>query len=418
MISDSSMISRCRNRKTASPSQSQLSITSTYDDKQTAWISPPGSQVTQKSVLTTLIICIFLMFMSLQSVSPIFSRYPVEDHDEAPATRVLPQSATSNDVSLPQSNYDATSYDVRDGSNRTGLDFAIIGFPKTGTTFLLDVLGQHPEIVMPPSEFCQIHSVTGANETLDWMQTVQSSSPSRSANFVYGIKCPSMVRNTNAIENLAEMSDKTRLVVGVRHPVKWFESFYNYRVWGHYQALHLNTTIPTPFELTKGTNHWLDVSTALGRFDVYLRQLAKVTIAQHEIVQMLNNDQHQFWEKRISPNPFKVFIYTVEQLHDKNAARQQQFKLDLQEFLRLKTPLMQFDQMPKGDSHQDSSQYAEHLDICEPQFNNLRNQIVQDANRTSAWIIEKFIESNDVVVSGKDNFASILNKWSEDPCLK
>ena len=79
---------------------------------------------------------------------------------------------------------------------------------------------------------------------------------------------------------------------------------------------------------------------------------------------------------------------------------------------------MQFDQVPKGDSHQDSSRYAEHLDICEPQFNNLRNQIVQDANRTSAWIIEKFIESNDVVVSGKDNFASILNKWSEDPCLK
>ena len=33
--------------------------------------------------------------------------------------------------------------------SETILDFAIVGFEKTGTTFLLKALGSHPEVVMP-----------------------------------------------------------------------------------------------------------------------------------------------------------------------------------------------------------------------------------------------------------------------------
>ena len=33
--------------------------------------------------------------------------------------------------------------------SETILDFAIVGFEKTGTTFLLKALSSHPEVVMP-----------------------------------------------------------------------------------------------------------------------------------------------------------------------------------------------------------------------------------------------------------------------------
>ena len=114
---------------------------------------------------------------------------------------------------------------LRDSSG-IALNFAIAGFPKTGTTFLLKLLENHPEIVMPSEEFCDIHK--GTSEILSWLKNA-SVSDLQTPNKQYGIKCPTMVRNTNAIDNLAKLSGDTRLIVGVRHPVLWFQSFYNYR---------------------------------------------------------------------------------------------------------------------------------------------------------------------------------------------
>jgi hypothetical protein len=117
-----------------------------------------------------------------------------------------------------------------------------------------------------------------------------------------------------------------------------------FRLFDHYDENHLNETIPKPCELND-IKHWRDVSTAYARFEIYLQQLAKVTVTQVGMNNMLNSEK--FWEKRISPNPFKVFIYTVAQLNDQNLKRGAQFRLDLQEFLRLKTPLVDFNQVPK-----------------------------------------------------------------------
>lgn len=145
--------------------------------------------------------------------------------------------------------------------HQDGLSFAVAGFPKTGTTFLLKMLGQHPEIVMPEQEFCAVHHVVhGVNRTqllLKEMMTMQQQPSSSSSkeeephhyNIKYGIKCPTMVRNPSAIDNLAKMSDTTRLIIGLRHQVLFFQSFYNFRVMEHY---HRNRTTPiSPLELTE-----------------------------------------------------------------------------------------------------------------------------------------------------------------------
>mmetsp|Transcript_35032 Transcript_35032/g.63047 ORF Transcript_35032/g.63047 Transcript_35032/m.63047 type:complete len:135 (+) Transcript_35032:1014-1418(+) len=128
---------------------------------------------------------------------------------------------------------------------------------------------------------------------------------------------------------------------------------------------------------------------------------------------MLNSEQ--LWEKQISPNPFKVFIYTVGQLQDKNATRDAQFRLDLQEFLGLKTPIIGFNEVAKANVR-NSTIYPEHMDICEPRYKRIRSQLLKHGKETSRWINDKFTESSDVVVSSKDYFASVVSTWGDDPC--
>ena len=44
-----------------------------------------------------------------------------------------------------------------------------------------------------------------------------------------GIKCPMAVWDSQGIEFLEEHFRDTKVVIGLRHPVSFFQSFYNYR---------------------------------------------------------------------------------------------------------------------------------------------------------------------------------------------
>ncbi len=44
-----------------------------------------------------------------------------------------------------------------------------------------------------------------------------------------GIKCPMAIRDTRGIQLISSSFKHTRIIVGLRHPVSLFESFYNYR---------------------------------------------------------------------------------------------------------------------------------------------------------------------------------------------
>lgn len=134
-----------------------------------------------------------------------------------------------------------------------------------------------------------------------------------------------------------------------------------------------------------------------------------MTASPVEMNNMLNSEK--LWPKSISPNPFKVFINTVEQLHDQNLTRGAQFRLDLQEFLRLKKPLVDFNQVPKKNAV-DAREYAEYFDICEPRYDGIRRKLLQQGTKTRRWILDKFIESRDVVVSNKDFFETSLKMHS------
>lgn len=60
-------------------------------------------------------------------------------------------------------------------------------------------------------------------------QQQQQSSATSSNRMKYGVKCSEMIRKPLGIEHWADISPNANLIVGVRHPVEWFQSNYNYR---------------------------------------------------------------------------------------------------------------------------------------------------------------------------------------------
>ena len=250
-------------------------------------------------------------------------------------------STNNNDIHAPlwKNADDIDDIDIDHNITIPPIDFAIIGFPKTGTTTLLQALNKHPEVNMPPTELCQIHQ-----NHKSWENWVRKHDAHRIQSFLTkknGIKCPAMVRLPSGTENLMKLSNNTRLVVGLRHPIRWFESFYNYRLWEHY---HYNMTdmeiIPHPSELTNGGKHWRIVSTVLARYEEYLQQLDKVPLSSSEMIDMNSNNARSFWSRRLVPNPYKIFLYIDEQLKDQNTNRRIQFQKDLQTFLGLRRPII------------------------------------------------------------------------------
>lgn len=60
--------------------------------------------------------------------------------------------------------------------------------------------------------------------------------------------------------------------------------------------------------------------------------------------------------------------------------------------------------------------YPECIDICDPQYDNIRQTLLQIGKKSSKWIIRKFIKSKDVYVSNEEHFIKSVNSWGRDPC--
>ncbi len=194
--------------------------------------------------------------------------------------------------------------------------------------------------------------------------------------------------------------------------------FYQNRVMLHHRDKS-TSTIPSPHKLTNHQNLWHGVSTTAAQFDKYLQQLGKTSLNQNELSDLLHTLSSSTTTSdndnvRINHNPLKVFIYTIEQLEDTNTTRRTNFEVDLQHFLKLTSPFVEFTSQAKSNVNKVS--YPEYIDICQSEFDTLRNSLVREGKKSSEWIVNRFILSEDVVVSNVEYFREKLRLWGEDPC--
>ena len=115
--------------------------------------------------------------------------------------------------------------------------------------------------------------------------------------------------------------------------------------------------------------------------------------------------------KRLTPTKYKIFIYSIEQLEDDNEERSAAFRSDLQRFLRLEQPFPPF-----RKENINRVKKPESIDICDKEYDGLRKLLVRQGKKTMGWMHE-FLLSDDVFVSCRDYFLSLIETWGDDPCL-
>jgi hypothetical protein len=99
------------------------------------------------------------------------------------------------------------------------LDFAIIGFPKCGTTSFQVWLGQHPQVQCFENEVFALSN--NLPERLIFRLYTKLKPESH---WKRGFKNPLDIRTPHSLQYLQSLFPKTLLIVGIRHPVLWFES--------------------------------------------------------------------------------------------------------------------------------------------------------------------------------------------------
>lgn len=286
------------------------------------------------------------------------------------------------------------------------LDFIIAGFPKCGTSTLLYSMGEHDEVEMRDTEYCSLGRNNKNNSEAIEAFNVMAQEEFQTQ-LVHGIKCPVSLRFPKFLKRLEMINENAKIVIGVRHPVLFFQSYYNYRVVHCVKASLL--PIPDMRDLVGGSDKaWRGVFTDY-KFEDQLMQLGKVYLDTDDMRELAEQDMY------LSPTRLKVFLYDVSQLKDPDKSRNSDFRSDLQQFLGLEKKIEPFGMR---NVVANKGNVSEMVDICEERYKEVRARLCKQGEKSYHWIRDKFLTSKDVVIGGsRDYFLESLSKWSKDPCV-
>lgn len=275
------------------------------------------------------------------------------------------------------------------GWNITGnvswlMDFSIVGFPKTGTSTLMFYLEQYTDsIFIFPDERCEL----GWNQHVKLIRAMyREYQPHRRM----GIKCPRDLEIDLSMSNYNRFFPTTKFIVGLRHPVLWFQSFYNFRVTNEFPMPPGEKLIGRCVRANQG------VCTARANFSNHLQKIEP-------------------WRK--------VFVYHVDQLLERpdNNDNGPLFRRDLGDFLEVSRPLtMPMIWVKPGQRSVTVEKQKEidalKMDICEDRYSRVRQVLLKQAAQSAEWIRNVFLKQRNVVVSNPDQFSKLLAAWHSDPC--
>jgi hypothetical protein len=284
------------------------------------------------------------------------------------------------------------------------LDFAILGHAKTATTFLTKWFADHPNMAIWEEEVCTLYSYQPAVLARKLYQDF----PQSNVTTHRGFKCPGHF-SYQYLRYFRRYFTNTRLIVGVRHPVRWFESYYNFLARkGH--------ELPSPRKLMGScSNHeHKGFCTDRAQFHQNLAKFGKTNLRDpaEKALLRLPRKSKDFLR---TDNP--IFLYDMSQIYDSNQTRLEQFKADLGHFLRLPTPLP--DASAAADKTTTSRVKKKVLNICLDEHEAVRKELVQIGTRASMWIRKYFMKLDpaQVTISNREFFELALKEWKYDPCL-
>jgi hypothetical protein len=312
------------------------------------------------------------------------------------------------------------------------LDFGILGFGKCGTSTMLHWLAEHPEIrAFRHEKFELVHK----KWRLFVRQLYEELPPVEDGNhhhYKRGYKSPRDIRYNHVLDYYRMHFVRAKIILGIRHPVTWFQSLYNYRV----QNIRHDRRMPEPNHLIGHcAPRMVHTCTNNGDFAFDLFRLGKTNFPHPRepnplevtILSRHHHHQSQRWinwtEIPYVPNP--VFLFELDQLGDTNTTRSLQFRRDVTEFLELQRQILpEIPHVLPGkqnhhhhhDKEEQRRRDAMKINICDPKHRAVRDELMIVAQQSSLWIRKVFLKSPTVFVSSREHFEEILQGWMKDPC--
>ena len=157
--------------------------------------------------------------MTAVAAAPSHTHYPSRELQDWRRKRV------SKNVYVTFFNIDES--ELLPKADRVGpiLDFAIAGFPKCGTTAMMKVLTTVS--TMPIKDVCTPVKNTIYYSYINWANEFGNGAHNfTEGKPLKGSKCPRWLEGPD-LDDFGEKLPKTNLIVGIRHPVLFFQSFTN-----------------------------------------------------------------------------------------------------------------------------------------------------------------------------------------------
>ena len=298
------------------------------------------------------------------------------------------------------------------------LDWVVAGFGKCGTTTMMTWLADHHEVQAFRDEIWELMR----SNPRGLIRMLYNELPP--GHYKRGYKAPGDITQSHILNYFGQYWPRTRLIIGVRHPIRWFESLYNFRV----QNLPEGAEMPNPNKLI-GRCHSRSnqACTEKGAFAYYLMRLGKTnyngtgwrktTELEEQIVGRFKRNWYNVSEVPYIPNP--VFLFELGQLADTNETRSNQFREDFQSFMGLTEDLPKILQSRPGQNWDRVTQHQKDknkIDICDQQWRPVRRELLRMSRQGSEWIRTVFLNSRDVHVSSQPHLKSLLLQWMDDPC--
>ncbi|KAL9188930.1 hypothetical protein ACHAXT_011420 [Thalassiosira profunda] len=327
------------------------------------------------------------------------------------------EDATSSVVDLPPLDALVAPNGTIVGDISWLLDFAIVGFPKAGTTFLKDHLNRTSETFVFERELCMKHP----SDVADFVRIYHSlhmrlKQPKHPKTLQFGLKCPGVLYRAHDIHFYEQYFPQTKLIVGLRHPVSWFESFYNYQAWR-------NVTMPPSSQLIGRCEKHGKVCSDRARFHAALARLGKTPMedgremdlllgTRYEVEQSAQNDERilihsRSLKGRMTGPPNPVMLYEIRQIHDAAEASSELSK-SLQRYLGINQVF------PEIQSFVQTKSRA--IDICDKEHADARTVLVEHGTDAAVWIREYLLADPSVEVASPKSFWRFMDGWSKDPC--
>ena len=298
------------------------------------------------------------------------------------------------------------------------LDFAIAGFPKCGTTTMMANLGYIAP--MPVADICTPAAQTVYYSYKNWPRQFSSNTNTTidgttKEKLLRGTKCPGFINDSWLLE-WSHHLPRTKLIIGIRHPVKWFQSFWNMQANNRLE----NFATQDPYSYTELCNHNCVNNCPRGqlfcmhrgRFHIPLARLGKTALSDREREFLAPND----WDggTNLINNEIQnsIFVYEQEMLNENSVWEELATYLNVSNIPHNR----------RHDSHGRNN--ITRIDFCDDKYDAFRAKMMPIAHELSSWLLEYFIpvgkdkSRTDVIIPRTDIFGDLVEDYKKDFCGK